>query len=165
MESSAPSGSSFRDIIVERLERRNRIYGQFEAIFTSSKKQLLLLTDCELADYVANLARAARAHPSSSSIMEGADDRAAKLEAKLADLYRKKEQNDQQLIEANNRLRDMTKELNAITIVLVFFAFSKSYNLRREFINPRLLGRPLCMQLNSGPRMISDCEYNCSGSG
>lgn len=39
------------------------------------------------------------------------------LEAELADLYRKKEQNDQQLIETNNRLSTVVRELSAVSIM------------------------------------------------
>lgn len=47
----------------------------------------------------------------------GNSDRTIELEAELAELYRKKEQNDQQLIETNNRLSVVVRELSAVSIV------------------------------------------------
>uniref|UniRef100_A0A9J2PJG1 Autophagy-related protein 16 domain-containing protein n=2 Tax=Ascaris lumbricoides TaxID=6252 RepID=A0A9J2PJG1_ASCLU len=82
---AADLGSSFRSIILERLQRRNLICGQFESLFTSC--------------------------------MGAGEGKISELEASLAELYRKKEQNDQQLIETNNRLAQLRRDYEAQIIM------------------------------------------------
>uniref|UniRef100_A0A0R3RZ08 WD_REPEATS_REGION domain-containing protein n=1 Tax=Elaeophora elaphi TaxID=1147741 RepID=A0A0R3RZ08_9BILA len=98
----------FRAAIIQQLERRNVVCRQFDSLFSSYG---------ELTEYVANIARTGRIRTGSSTSLAGSSDRTMELEAELADLYRKKEQNDQQLIETNNRLGVVTRELSAVSIV------------------------------------------------
>nr|CRZ24374.1 Bm4834 [Brugia malayi] len=108
MDGTDMTDNSFRAVIIQQLERRNIVCRQFDSLFTSY---------CELTEYVANIARTGRIRHGSSTSLAGSSDRTVELEAELADLYRKKEQNDQQLIETNNRLGVVVRELSALTIV------------------------------------------------
>lgn len=92
---------AFRATILERLKHRNEICGQFEAIFSSYS---------ELTDYVAQLTRTGRLRL--TSVNEEIEGNDAELRAELSLLYRKKEQNDQQLIETNNRLEALQKKFD-----------------------------------------------------
>ncbi|VDP14013.1 unnamed protein product [Onchocerca flexuosa] len=108
MDETGKADNSFRAAIIQQLERRNVVCRQFDSLFTSY---------CELTEYVANIVRAGRIRPGSSTSLAGSSDRTTELEAELADLYRKKEQNDQQLIETNNRLSVVMRELSAVNII------------------------------------------------
>ncbi|VBB29911.1 unnamed protein product [Acanthocheilonema viteae] len=108
MDESDTIDNGFRAVIIQQLERRNVVCRQFDSLFTSY---------CELTEYVTNMARTGRIRAVSNSSLAGNSDRIVELEAELADLYRKKEQNDQQLIETNNRLSIVTRELSAVNIV------------------------------------------------
>ena len=44
------------------------------------------------------------------------DDELAKMQAELADVYKLKAQNDQQLIDANNRLAQLERDLRAVQL-------------------------------------------------
>uniref|UniRef100_A0A915A685 Autophagy-related protein 16 domain-containing protein n=1 Tax=Parascaris univalens TaxID=6257 RepID=A0A915A685_PARUN len=96
-------------LIVRRgIGRRNLICSQFESVFTSYG---------ELIEYVTHLARN-RPFRSGSLTLEGAGEgKISELEASLAELYRKKEQNDQQLIETNNRLAQLRRDYEAQVIM------------------------------------------------
>ncbi|KAM3728243.1 Autophagic-related protein [Dirofilaria immitis] len=108
MAETDTADNGFRAAIIQQLERRNVVCRQFDSLFTSY---------CELTEYVANIARTGRIHSSSSTSLARSSDRTIELEAELAELYRKKEQNDQQLIETNNRLAVVMRELSAVNIV------------------------------------------------
>ncbi|VDK63787.1 unnamed protein product [Onchocerca ochengi] len=108
MDETDKADNSFRAAIIQQLERRNVVCRQFDSLFASY---------CELTEYVANIVRAGRIRPGPSTSLAGSSDRAIELEAELADLYRKKEQNDQQLIETNNRLAVIMRELSAVNII------------------------------------------------
>uniref|UniRef100_F1L2B9 Autophagic-related protein 16.1 n=1 Tax=Ascaris suum TaxID=6253 RepID=F1L2B9_ASCSU len=105
---AADLGSSFRSIILERLQRRNLICGQFESLFTSYN---------ELTEYVTHLARNRPFRSGSISVEGAGEGKISELEASLAELYRKKEQNDQQLIETNNRLAQLRRDYEAQIIM------------------------------------------------
>lgn len=119
---SAEEGSAFRLQIIERLKKRNLISGQFEGIFASY---------VELTDYVSRLAQSRRFR-SGSVVSEQVDEgRVSELEAELTDLYRKKAQNDQQLIETNNRLACLQNEYES-EIALKEKAIEEKEKLKRE---------------------------------
>uniref|UniRef100_A0A0N5A9H6 WD_REPEATS_REGION domain-containing protein n=1 Tax=Syphacia muris TaxID=451379 RepID=A0A0N5A9H6_9BILA len=87
---------TFRKEIIERLKQRNEVCGQFETIFAS---KLIVFFCFELWRYY-----------SESTGNE------AELREELSRLYRKKEQNDQQLIETNNRLENLQKKFDELQL-------------------------------------------------
>ncbi|VDK43612.1 unnamed protein product [Anisakis simplex] len=105
---TAGSNSDFRATILQRLQRRNLICGQFETVFNSYN---------ELTDYVSHFARNRPFRSSPVNEETGNDAKIAELESLLTELYRKKEQNDQQLIETNNRLSELRREYEAQIIL------------------------------------------------
>ncbi|VDD88092.1 unnamed protein product [Enterobius vermicularis] len=93
----------FRAIILERLKSRNEVCDQFSPLFAAYN---------ELTDYVAQLGSRGRLR--SSSVNGGGNETDSKLREELSELYRKKEQNDQQLIETNNRLENLQKKFEEL---------------------------------------------------
>ncbi|VDN02770.1 unnamed protein product [Thelazia callipaeda] len=100
MDEKSTKDENFRMIILSQLEHRNLIWNQFESLFNSSLYLVFYGAKCIF----------------SSSKNEDLS-RISELEVELAELYRKKEQNDQQLIETNNRLGVISQELCAVNLV------------------------------------------------
>ncbi|KAI1721995.1 autophagy protein 16 (ATG16) domain-containing protein [Ditylenchus destructor] len=102
--------SDYRAVILERLKARDRQCAQFSRIF-ASYDALAESFDHLLAK--SNKAMAGRKR----STTEG-DDESEELESvkiELADVYKKKAINDQQLIDANIKLAELEKKLSIVT--------------------------------------------------
>lgn len=114
--------SECRALILSRLRERDRKCAQFERIIRSyqalaDSMQHLMIKNSRLM--AASGAR--RSTASTSGVVSGSkeeqsysmdnDERILMLQTELSDLYKKKALNDQQLIDANNRLTQLEREL------------------------------------------------------
>ncbi|MFH4975441.1 hypothetical protein AB6A40_002150 [Gnathostoma spinigerum] len=95
----------YRSTILKRLNARNLAAGPLIQIFTAYS---------ELAD---QLVQSNRLRLGTVSAHQSDSAQILALQEKLADLYRKKEQNDQQLIETRNLLSDLQKDRSAQLII------------------------------------------------
>uniref|UniRef100_A0AC34GA25 Autophagy-related protein 16 domain-containing protein n=1 Tax=Panagrolaimus sp. ES5 TaxID=591445 RepID=A0AC34GA25_9BILA len=108
------STSDFRTVILQNLQRRNRRCAQFERVFQSYTALSDSLNYLVVQNSKLRQQKGGGGNGGSDSANVN-DEVAEQLRKELDQVYRKKANNDQQLIEAKNQLADLEKQLNQIS--------------------------------------------------